>query len=99
MCILGFHPYEGIQGSSKNGGCGFFIRDNLSFHKRNDLNKSFKSDTCEYEALWVELENKKDVNLILGVVYNHPRRDPTQFTEFLSTTLRKLTKEKKNYTF
>ena len=95
MCIPGFHPYEGIQGSSNNGGCGFFIRDNLSFHKRKDLNKSFKSDICEYEAFWVELENKKDVNLILGVVYNHPRRDPAQVIEFLSTTLRKLTKENK----
>ena len=40
MCIPGFHPYEGSQGSSKNGGCGSSIRDKLSFHKRNDLNKS-----------------------------------------------------------
>ena len=40
MCIGGFHPYEGNQGSSKNGGCGLCIRDNLSFHIRNDLNVS-----------------------------------------------------------
>ncbi len=33
--------------------------------------------------------------MVLGVIYNHPRRDPTQFIEFLSTTLRKLTKDNK----
>ena len=47
----------------------------------------------------MEVENKKDVNLILGVVYNHPRRDPAQFIEFLSTTLRKLTNENKKLYF
>ncbi len=59
------------------------------------MNKSFKSATCEYKDFWVEIENKKDVNLLLAVVYNHPRKDPTQFIEFLFTNLRKLTKENK----
>lgn len=95
LYIPGFHLYIGIQGSSKNGGCGFFIRENLKFHVRNDLNKSLKSDTCEYEAFWVEVENKKDSNLILGVIYNHPRRDPAKFIEYLSVTLKKITKENK----
>ena len=45
--IPGFHPYVGLQDNSKNGGCGFFIKERLNFHTRNDLNKSFKSEKCE----------------------------------------------------
>ncbi len=72
--IPGFHRYFGLQGSSKNGGCGFFIKDSLNFHNRNDLNKSYKSEKCEFEAKWVEIDNRNGTNILSGVIYNHPRR-------------------------
>ena len=93
--IPGFHPYFGLQGSSKNGGCGFFIKDSLNFHNRNDLNKSFKSEKCEFESQWVEIVNAKGANVLSGVIYNHPRRDPSQFLDYLNITLKKLMKENK----
>ena len=93
--IPGFHPYFGLQGSSKNGGCGFFIKDSLNFHNRNYLNKSFMSEKCEFESQWVEIVNAKGANVLSGVIYNHPRRDPSQFLDYLNITLKKLMKENK----
>ncbi len=95
LSIPGFHKFVGLQGNSKNGGCGFFIKESLNFHDRNDLSKSFKSEKCEFEAEWVEIVNAKGANVVSGVIYNHPRRDPTQFLDYLNITLKKLTKENK----
>ncbi len=76
-------------------GVVFCIKESLNFHDRNDLSKSFKSEKCEFEAEWVEIVNAKGANVVSGVIYNHPRRDPTQFLDYLNITLKKLTKENK----
>ncbi len=57
LSIPGYQPYKGIQGLSPNGECGLFVKDNLDFVERPDLNKSFKSNDYEFEAFWIELNN------------------------------------------
>ena len=95
LTIPGFHEYKGLVGSSKNGGCGLFIRDDLYFKLRPDLNRVFVSKSCEFEAFWLEIENKTGANVVTGIIYNHPRKDSSEFIEYLGDTLRKLTKENK----
>ena len=92
--LEGFHNYSGQIGSNRKGGCGVFIADYLSYVLRDDINKSYKSTECEFEAHWVELDNNTKQNtIIIGVVYNHPRKNPSTLLDYLQTTLYKLTRE------
>ena len=59
------------------------------------MNKSCKSEKYEFETEWVEIINTKGANVLSAVIYNHPRRDPSQFLDYLNVTLKKLMKEHK----
>ena len=71
--IEGFHNYVGQIGTNSKGGCGFLVAEKLSFSVRSDLNKTYQDQSCEFEAFWIEVENKTEANSIFGVIYNHPR--------------------------
>ena len=90
LSLSGYHPYNGIAGHSKSGGCGFFVNEDINFNILNTLNNSFKDENCEFYAFWIEFDNT-----VLGVIYNHPRKNPTKFLEYLDDTLKKLRKENK----
>ena len=48
------------------------------------------------KSFWVELLNLNSPNRLLGVIYRHPSKDDTMFTEKLQKTLMKIKKEKKS---
>ena len=56
MC--NYHPFEGIYGTTRNSGCGFYIKKTLNYKVRTDLNKVFYSTEQEYQALWIEIINQ-----------------------------------------
>ena len=93
--ITGFHNYVGQMGTSLKGGCGFFVADNLTFSIRSDFNKTYQDPSCEFEAFWIEVENKTKANSIFGVVYNHPRRNISAFLDYLQTVFTQINKENK----
>ena len=94
--IEGYHNYEGTEGSSNKGGCGFFIKDSLAYTIRNDLNIKFQNKTTEFEINWVELIGLGNEKLVIGVVYRHPKSKDTDFTKYLGNSLDILRKERKN---
>ena len=49
---------------SNAGGVGFYINDNLAVTIRSDLTISKN----EFEALWIEVQNARNSNLICGVL-------------------------------
>ena len=53
---------------SNSGGVGFYVNKNLKTKIRTDLS----SRTDEYEALWIEIINTSERNLLCGVIYRHP---------------------------
>ena len=91
LSLSGYQVYKGLTGSTKNGGCGFLVSENIKFDIREDLNKAFKDDQCEFDAFWIEIDNS-----VMGVVYNHPRRNSTNFLEYLDQVQKKLSKENKH---
>ncbi len=93
--IEGFHNYEGQFGNNRKGGCGFFVAEHLSYSIRTDLNKSYKDSDCEFEAFWIEVENKLKANSIFGVLYNHPRKNTSAFLDYLQSIFAKINREKK----
>lgn len=50
------------------GGVEAFIRNDITFHIRDDLSSS----TDEGEILWVEIVNKSNRNILIGIINRHP---------------------------
>ena len=44
-----------------NGGCGFYINEDLNYIERKDLNFKFKESDEECESIWIELINLKNL--------------------------------------
>ena len=93
LSLPGYQPYQGIAGNSKNGGCGFYSKDNIKFEIRKDLNKIVKSNNSEFDAFWIESGYS-----VIGVMYNHPQKTPSDFLNYVNSTLNKLSKENKEIT-
>ena len=91
LSLPGYHFYKGKTGNRKSGGCGFFVSANIKFNVREDLNKDFIDNNCEFETFWIEIEKT-----VVGVIYNHPRRNSTDFLIHLDSVLKKLSKENKD---
>ena len=76
---------------SNAGGVGFYILDQYSFSFRSDLSKSESG----FEALWIEIENDTQGNLLCGVIYRHPHGNIDSFMDYLNSTVEKSHRERK----
>ena len=80
------------QPSTTNaGGVAFYIKNNLNFKIRNDLKASHR----EFEALWIEIDNLGQSNMICGIIYRHPNGNLEHFLKYLDSTIDKIHREKK----
>ena len=76
---------------SNTGGVGFYIKEDKLFTTRPDLTLS----TNDFEALWVEMQNGSQCNMICGVIYRHPHGNMKDVMDFLNSTIEKIDREKK----
>ena len=83
--ILGYQ-FISQPSHSMAGGVGFYVKNSLSYKVRTDLTTS----KDEFEALWIEIQNKGKANIICGVVYRHPRGDLDTFIEYLNSGIEKI---------
>ena len=90
-----YQKYEGLVGLSKKGGCGVYIKDKIPFIKRPDLSINFKNTQSEFEVLWLEIISPLKDNILIGIIYRHPKQKGKEFLRYLSNTLKKIKKEKK----
>jgi len=74
---------------SNAGGVGFYIKEDQLFTTRPDLTLS----TTDFEALWVEMQNGSQHNMICGVIYRHPQGNMQNFMDFLNSTIEKIDRE------
>ena len=95
--IEGYHQYLGQQGTTIKGGCGFYIRNIHKYIERKKLDLSFCDDNNEFQTKWIEIINEKNVNILIGVFYRHPRKSSDNiFCENLKQKLSIIKKENKN---
>ena len=67
------------------------------FEIRNDL-KIYKK--FELESTFIEIVNPRKSNIIVGVIYKHPKMDVTDFNNnFLNNLLKKINQEQKKCFF
>jgi len=85
---LNIPGYFFINTNSKTqaGGVGLYLSTELEFTRRRDLDTS--SDGIE--SCWVELQHRKQKNLVIGCIYRHPKGNRELFHDNLKTQLEEL---------
>ena len=88
--------YTGICGKTLKSGCGLYIRSGLKFIERTKLDIKYCDDLNEFQCKFIEIINEKGANIILGVVYRHPKKaSDNKFTDTLQEKLDIISKEHK----
>lgn len=73
------------------GGAGFYVRSDCEFHIRDDLNLT----TEDFECLWIEVHTRCHRNIVCSVIYRHPNDNFDNFFNYLTTSMDKISNEKK----
>ena len=73
---LSNYSFEHTPTESSTGGTLLYIANHFSYKPRSDLNiyKKF-----ELESTFVEIIYPKESNIIVGIIYRHPKIDVTEF--------------------
>ena len=95
--VLNNYSFEHTPTESSAGGTLLYIANRLSYKIRNDL-KIYKK--FELESTFIEIINPRKSNIIVGVIYKHPKMDVTDFNNnFLNNLLKKINQEQKKCFF
>ena len=93
--IPGYHPFIFEPTETTHGGTGFYIKDNVDYTERKDLQLNSPGN---HESFFIEIQFPKKKNLIVGCIYRHPS-SPISVKDFanihLSPTLEKISSENK----
>ena len=73
------------------GGVGFFIKDKIKFHARND----FTTTTNDFECLSIEIHLNNQCNIVCLVIYRHPHSCLENFSNYLTPIIEKISNERK----
>ena len=95
--LSGYHELEYNCGETLKSGCALYIKDELTYIRRNDLTHAFYSSECEFQSLWIEIFNKNNSsNILVNVIYLHPKlKCPKIFLDYLENMLNRVNKENK----
>ena len=94
--LEGYQPYRGIKGKTLKSGCGFYIRNDVKYKVRSDLNISYCDEDNEFQGYWIEILNDKKPNIIIGVYYRHPKKTSNNiFLDKLKENLGKIKNKNK----
>ena len=78
--IQGYQPPVGVPTESTKGGVLLYAKYGLNFIPRNYLsNLMYKSK--ELESIFIAVNNPKEINDIIGVIYRHPCMNSKTFNE------------------
>ena len=77
------YSYFPYQSRSQNGGVALYVKSGLIPMPRLDLSK----DNSDFQAVWVEVENKNGKNYLFCCMYRHPSSNLDSFNEYLQETL------------
>ena len=96
--IPGYNEFLFEPTETTHGGTGFYIKNNIDYIERQDLNFSKSSN---FETCFIELIFPNRKNLVIGCMYRHPSSEITvnDFSnDFLESVLEKVRKgrDKKN---
>ena len=76
------------------GGVGIYICKDLNYVLRSDLTRS----KAEIECIFIEINQTKGPNMVIGCIYRPPNTDVILFNTEISTILENICKKKANLT-
>ena len=76
---------------SAAGGVGIYVNSLLKANKRLDLS----TNTCDFETVWIEIENAKLKNILCCCAYRHPSSEVANFNNHIQELLSILANENK----
>ena len=89
--ITGYNEPFSTNTLSSKGGVTIFAK-NPNVIERTDL----KIQNVEFEGVWIEINNPRSKNRIIGCLYRHPHYNNIEnFSEYVSECVTKLSKENK----
>ena len=88
--LSGYQPFESTPGTSQNSGCGLYVKEGIHFSKRDDLSCCYYDNKCEFQTMFVEIHNTKSRNLLVGVVYRHPKGGENSDTDPFLSNIKKI---------
>ena len=83
----GYSLYFDLPNKSNIGGIGVFMRSNLSYTLRNDLNLITNDDNYKLENLWFDI-TKNGKQYLVGSIYRHPNQSISEFKDCLDKKLK-----------
>ncbi len=95
ISIRGYNEFVFEPIETTHGGTGFYIKDNVDYISRKDLQINSPGD---FESTFIEIQFPKKRNLIVGCIYRHPSSGISirEFTNnHLDPILQKIGTEKK----
>ena len=92
--IEGYSHISQLRENKNGGGVSIFIKNNLNFKIREDLNYN----SIDFQLLWIEIDKldiQSDTNIIMGVIYRRPGSETTAFIEKFTDILTIIKNENK----
>ena len=90
--IPGFNFISNIRQHKSGGGVGLYIKDDLKFKPRIDLQST---DKKLYESIFAEIIQSNGKNIIVGCLYKPPDTSVTEFNNSISPVLSTISFENK----
>ena len=91
--IEGYQSPIGTPTDSAKGGVLIYVKCGINYKPRNDLNMN---KSKELESFFIEINNKKEKNDIIGIIYRHPCMSEEDFNDnHLKGLIDKLSTENK----
>ena len=79
-CVPGY-KFVGKHRGSLGGGVGCYIKENISYLRREDL------ESDEIELMWLEIKRHQSSSYFVGVLYRKPSSDATLFFNILEQNM------------
>ena len=76
--IDGYQSPVGTSTDSAKGGVLIYVKNGINFKPRNDLNIC---KSKELDSFFIEINDPKETNSIVGVIYRHPCMDELIFID------------------
>ena len=84
------YSFLSVNSKTSAGGVGFYVSENVNFKRRNDLDLGLREGL---ENCWIEIERKKQKNIVIGRIYRHPSQNRECFHEAMKSILETLNNE------
>ena len=77
----------------RGGGVCLYIRDDIKYHVRDDLNNIKNPEFVD--SLFIEIEKSGSKNIVIGIMYRPPGQDLSIFNEFFDKVLTHVSRNQK----